>query len=398
MKTLKNLPSHHQNILLRVDWNIPTSNNSIIDPSRIIATLPTLNHLLNHGHYVTILTHRGRPIANQDNIHLSFRPLLNQLNQLCSKNFLFIDTLNQLGTQWNQSRVSLFENLRFFSGEIDNNSEFSTQLFSGAAAYVNDAFSVSHRAHASVEAITQHGPSFVGNLMEKELSALALFVQTPRASMTAICGGAKIGSKLPFIKHMTKKASTIALVGGIANTFLTAKGLNLGKSLVDHDSLHIANDIIKLAEENKCKLWLPNYVRVAKSLDDTPTIKHVSTVSPDEAIFDMAKQSYESLLASCNTSETIIWNGAAGVLEHPNWSEGTFSIANGLAALTKNKNIPTLAGGGETVMALQQTKTINKLSYVSLAGGAFMEYISGEVLPGVDALERKWRTQEESNP
>jgi len=384
MKTLHNLPSFMKNVIIRVDWNVPTQNEKVLDNSRIIETIPTITHLLNMGKHVTILTHLGRPKAKYQN-EFSLKPLVAEVEELLQQKIHFIEDLNVLGNQW-ISPVSLLENIRFFPGEETNDSTFVQQLVKGADVFVNDAFSVSHRAHASVEGITHALPHYSGLLMEKELKHLLHFHENYQEPLMTICGGAKISTKINFIHNMMKKAKTIALVGGLANTFLKAKGINVGLSLVEDESLELALQILDNAEKEGCQLWLPNYVRVGKTLADSPIDKHVTDIQLDERILDIAPQSWECLIKTCTTAKTIIWNGALGVFEYPQWSEGTFAVAQELAKLTQQNQIQTLAGGGETVMALRQTNTFNKFTYVSLAGGAFMEFMEGQKLPGIVPL------------
>lgn len=371
-------------IIIRVDWNVPIQEGKVLDNSRILETIPTIVRLLNMGKHVTILTHLGRPKA-QVQEELSLKPLLKELEQLLQQEIYFIKDLTSLGQQW-EHPISLMENIRFFPGEEANNPDFVTQIAKGADAFVNDAFSVSHRSHASVEGITHVLPHCAGLLMERELTHLIHFHENYQQPLMAICGGAKISTKIDFIENMIKKAKIIALVGGLANTFLKAKGINIGLSLVEDESLNQALHIMENAEKEGCQIWLPNYVRVGKSLDDSPVDKHINDITSDDRILDMAPRSWECLIKTCTTAKTIIWNGALGVFEHPKWSEGTFAVAKDLARLTQDNHIQTLAGGGETVMALRQTNTFNQLTYVSLAGGAFMEFMEGRELPGIDRL------------
>jgi phosphoglycerate kinase len=296
-----------------------------------------------------------------------------------------IESLDQLGHQW-EHQISLFENIRFFPGEETNDPELIKRLIQKADIFVNDAFSVSHRAHASVEGITHHLPHCSGVLMERELSKLSYFHEHYEHPLMAICGGAKISSKIDFIQNMLKKAKTIALVGGLANTFLKAKGLNVGLSLVEDDAIDLAKKIIDQAALEGCELWMPNHVRVGKTLADTPMDKPATDIAPDERILDIAPSSLDALLKTAHNTKTIIWNGALGVFENPAWSNGTFTLAKELGRLTQQKQFQTLAGGGETVMALRQTNTFNQFTYVSLAGGAFMEFMEGRKLPGIVPL------------
>lgn len=383
MKTIHQLLPTMQRIIVRVDWNVPIKDKAILDDNRIIESLSTLKTLLNKGCHITLITHLGRPKGGfQQDVSLQMLlPLFQE--HLGPVNLL--NDINLLGQQWDHP-VSLLENVRFWSEEEANDSAFAKTLAKGADAFVNDAFSVSHRAHASVEGVTHHLPSYAGLLMERELTHLLQFSQTYESPLVAICGGAKISTKIDFIENMLTKATTIALVGGLANTFLKAKGFNIGESLVENESLSLAQKIMQDAETAGCQLWLPTHVRVGKSLEDTPVDKPIANIADDDRILDLAHESCQALIQAASNARTIIWNGALGVFEVPQWSNGTFTLANELGHLTQTSEVQTLAGGGETVMALRQTNTFDQFTYVSLAGGAFMEFMEDKELPGVKPL------------
>lgn len=384
MQTIRDILPFMKNVLIRVDWNVPTQGGIVLDNSRILETLPTIMGLLSAGKHVTILTHLGRPKGAYQS-EFSLKLLLPEIEKLLQHSINFIEDLDQLGHQW-EYPISILENIRFFPGEETNDPELTKRLALKADVFVNDAFSVSHRAHASVEGITHHLPHCGGLLMERELSNLTYFYDHYESPLMAICGGAKISSKIDFIQNMLKKAKTIAIVGGLANTFLKAKGLNVGQSLVEDDAIDLAKKIIDQAAIERCELWVPDHVRVGKTLDDIPMDKPVTEISSNERILDIAPKSLEFLLKTASNAKTIIWNGALGVFENPLWSHGTFTFAKELGRLTHQKQYQTLVGGGETVMALRQTNTFNQFTYVSLAGGAFMEFMEGKPLPGIVPL------------
>ncbi|QOL19453.1 phosphoglycerate kinase [Candidatus Bodocaedibacter vickermanii] len=384
MKTIHDILPFMKNVLVRVDWNVPIQDGVVLDNSRILETVPTIMGLLSSGKHVTILTHLGRPNGAYQ-AESSLKLLQPEIEKLLQHPVNLIENLDQLGHQW-EHQISLFENIRFFPGEEANDPELIKRLIQKADVFVNDAFSVSHRAHASVEGITHHLPHCSGVLMDRELSNLSYFHEHYEQPLMAICGGAKISTKIDFIQNMLKKAKTIALVGGLANTFLKAQGLNVGLSLVEDDAIDLAKKIIDQAATEGCELWMPNHVRVGKTLTDTPIDKAATEVTTDERILDIAPRSLECLLKTANDAKTIIWNGALGVFENPTWSNGTFTLARELGRLTQQQQFQTLAGGGETVMALRQTNTFNQFTYVSLAGGAFMEFMEGRKLPGIVPL------------
>lgn len=385
MNSIHTIPHYIKNILLRVDWNVPFDGDVILDNSRILETLPTLIRLLSTNKHVTILTHFGRP-NSQYQPHLSLKKLIPEIEKLCGGYTVnLIENLEDMGSQW-ESQLSLFENIRFWPQEELNDMLFAKQLSNGAEFFVNDAFSVSHRAHASVSALAQCLPHCAGLLMEREWSHLKAFSTDYTTPLIAICGGAKTSTKIDFIYNMLNKAQTIVLVGGLANTFLNAKHINVGESLVEDSAIQTAKDIMIEAERVGCQLWLPNYVCVGKGLDDSPIEKHISEIDSDEKILDIASKSLECLFKTVSSAKTIIWNGALGVFEHPNWSNGTFELAKHLAKISQHESCKVLAGGGETVMALKQTNTFNQFTYVSMAGGAFMEFMEGKELPGIRGL------------
>lgn len=384
MKTIVNIPPNMKNVVIRVDWNVPIKGNIVLDNRRILETLPTLKYLLDHGKHLTVLSHLGRPsgIYNKD---LSLKVLLPELKSVFQRPIHFIESEKELGNQWTYE-LSLFENVRFFPGEEQNDPNFAKFLAFNADVFVNDAFSVSHRAHASVDGITQYLLHCAGLLMERELTNLSQFNESYESPLVAICGGAKISTKIDFVYSMLKKAKTIALVGGLANTFLKAKDMNVGNSLVEDDALDFARKIMDQAQMEGCQLWMPNHVRVGKNLDDTPVEKPATELLSDDRILDIAPRSLEGLLKIVSEAKTIIWNGALGVFEAPHWAYGTLTLAKELSLLTQTGAVKTLAGGGETVMALRQSNTFDNFTYVSLAGGAFMEFMEGRKLPGIIPL------------
>lgn len=387
MNSIHDIPSYIKNILLRVDWNVPMDGDTILDNSRIVETLPTLMRLLGTNKHVTILTHLGRPKSHY-RPELSLKKLIPEVEALCSGYSVnFVDDLSLMGTQWD-SNLTLFENIRFWPQEELNDVTFAHQISTGAEVFVNDAFSVSHRAHASVKALAELKPNCVGLLMERELLYLNAFLNDYTTPLVAICGGAKISTKIEFIYNMLKKAEKIILVGGLANTFWKAKGVSVGTSLIEENAIETAKNIILEAERVGCNLWLPNYVNVAKNLDEIPVERNVHDIQPDEKILDLGERSLNCLINTLETAKTIIWNGALGVFEHKHWNKGTFNLARHLGHVAESETAKVLAGGGETVMALKQTNTFNKFTYVSMAGGAFMEFMEGKKLPGIEALTK----------
>lgn len=383
---MASISGNHDALLVRVDWNVPISEGKVLDDSRIVETIPTLRQLLQHTKRLVVLTHLGRPKGKIDpeysltKLLPCIKKLLPFVNIRCAADLEDIKSSDE--------GVILLENIRFWSGEEENSKEFAKTLASLGSAYVNDAFSVSHRAHASVDAITDFLPSYAGLLLEKELKDLREFSQLPQIPVVMIVGGAKVSTKLGLIQNFLDKVDTIVPVGGIANTFLKAKGYEVGTSLIEPDLIESAAKIMADSEKLRASVLLPEDVRVGKSLKDTSTVKSVTDIGVDEAIYDIGPKGFEAIKQVCENSKTIIWNGALGVFEQPGWDEGTLNLARVLAELTRNKGVKTLAGGGETVLALNIANVLKDITYVSFSGGAFLEFMEGKKLPGIEALER----------
>ena len=379
MKYLNDIPNECNNIIVRVDWNVPIQNGVILDDERIVETLPTLKRLFDMGKRVRILSHLGRPNGEKKE-ELSLKPLYYYLKT----NGWDIAWLGEdFSHPWEHS-ISLVENVRFFEGEERNDSDFSKQLAFGADAFVNDAFSVSHRKHASVYSIAERLPSFAGLLLEKEVKSLSYFLNSFERPLVVVCGGSKVSTKAPFIVNFLSKADTVALVGALPATFLAAQGKSVGKSLIEESAFSIISEIVSSID----KIWVPESFKVGTSLDSISRETNLRQISPSEAIFDASSKSVEDLLDICSKAKTVIWNGALGVLENPTWAEGGLQFAKGLSKLCK-EGLQVLAGGGETVLCLKMADVLNDLTYVSMAGGAFMEFMEGKILPGIKVLDRK---------
>ena len=377
-------------ILLRLDLNVPLDNEKITDTTRIDKILPTINFLLKNEAKIIILSHVGRPKGKIIN-ELSLKPVcenlkkkLNENIKLITKSLKEIDS-NDLFDNHNE-KIVMLENLRFYQEEEENNNEFAKRLASLADIYVNDAFSCSHRAHASIVEITKFLPSYAGLQLNLEIDALNKITSEIKKPVTCIIGGSKISTKIEIIKNLIPKFNNIVIVGGMANNILKYKGFNIGKSIKEANCDQIIEEIFSLSEKNNCKIVYPEDVAVGKDLNGTAKIKGISKVSEDELILDIGPKTIQTVNKLIEKSKTILWNGPAGYFENPNFAKGSLEIANKIVEKNKSNTIYSVAGGGDTVALLNGIGVISNFNFVSTAGGAFLEYLEGKKLPGIKVL------------
>jgi len=280
----------------------------------------------------------------------------------------------------------MLENIRFYEGEEKNDKEFSKKISTLGDIYVNDAFSCSHRAHASIEGITKYLPSYFGIQILDEINALKKITSEIKKPVTCIIGGAKISTKINIIINLIKNFDNIIIVGGMANTILKHTGIKIGKSICDNNSENLVKDIFKKSKSNNCKIFYPEDVMVSKSLDDIGIIKHVNEIKDDDMILDIGPKTISKIKKIINESNTVLWNGPAGYFENPNFQNGTKKILEIISDKTSKDKIFSVAGGGETVAAINKFKKIDSFTFVSTAGGAFLEYLEGKTLPGIKAI------------
>jgi len=391
MRNIKDEPDLNQKkVLLRLDLNVPLNNGRITDTTRIDKILPTVNFLLKNNAKVIILSHVGRPKGNVVN-ELSLKPicesLKNKLKQnirLISKNIKEIESSNLFDND--DEKIVILENLRFYEEEEKNDSVFARHLASLADIYVNDAFSCSHRAHASTFEITKFIPSYAGLQLKLEIDALNKITSEIKKPITCIIGGSKISTKINIIKNLIPKFDNIIIVGGMANNVLKFKGHNIGKSIQEDNCDKIIEEIFSLSIKKNCKITYPEDVTVGKDLNGSPKIKELNDVSEDELILDIGPKSIESINNIIEKSNTILWNGPAGYFENPNFAKGSLEIMKKIIEKNKNDTIYSVAGGGDTVALLNSVGAVNNFNFVSTAGGAFLEYLEGKELPGIKAL------------
>ncbi len=377
-------------VLLRLDLNVPLNSGKISDTTRIDKILPTINFLLKNDAKIIILSHVGRPKGKVVN-ELSLKPICADLKKKLNENIRFITkNLKEIDSKdlfINQNeKIVMLENLRFYQEEEDNNNEFAKHLASLADIYVNDAFSCSHRAHASIFEITKFLPSYVGLQLNLEIDALTKITSEIKKPVTCIIGGSKISTKINIIKNLIPKFDNIVIVGGMANNILKYKGYNIGKSLQEDNCDQIIEEIFSLSKKENCKIIYPEDVSVGKDLNGSSEIKEVNEVSEDELILDIGPKSILIINSLIEKSETILWNGPAGYFENPNFAKGSIEIAKKIIEKNKNNTIYSVAGGGDTVALLNNLNAFKSFNFVSTAGGAFLEYLEGKELPGIKAL------------
>ena len=395
-KTLDDLDFSEKTVLLRVDLNVPMdAAGRVSDATRIKAVVPSIEELLAGGAKVVLLSHFGRP-KGQRRPALSLAPLVPALEEALAirRVTYFEDCIGEAIeaklAEVAAGQVVLLENLRFHPGEEANDAAFAAALGALGDLYVNDAFSTAHRAHASVEAITRVLPAAAGRLMQSELEHLSAALDQPRRPMVAIVGGAKISTKLDLLGNLTTKVDALAIGGGMANTFLNARGIAVGRSLCEHDMAETARAILDRAAASGCDIILPEDAVVATELAAGVACETVAieAVPAEAMILDCGPATAETLGQRLATAATLVWNGPLGCFETPPFDAATNKVAQAAAALTRSGRLLSVAGGGDTVAALAQAGVSQDFSYLSTAGGAFLEWLEGKTLPGVRALEQ----------
>ena len=391
MKSIsEELNLNNQKILLRLDLNVPLIDNKITDTTRIDKILPTLKFLISQNVKIIIISHIGRPKGKVVN-ELSLRPVCKDLEKKLSQNIkLIYKNIKEIKSKdlfnSDDEKIVMLENIRFYPEEEKNNQQFAKHLATLADIYVNDAFSCSHRAHASIHEITKFLPSFSGIQLNLEIDALKKITSEIKKPITCIIGGSKVSTKINIIKNLIPKFDNIIIVGGMANNIIKYNGNNIGKSLQEENSDHIIKEIFFLSESENCKIIYPQDVIVGKNLNGTPQIKGLNEVSSDEMILDIGPKTINIINKIIDESNTILWNGPAGYFENPSFANGSIEIAKKIIENNKSNKIYSVAGGGDTVSLLNSLNSINDFNFVSTAGGAFLEYLEGKELPGIKAL------------
>ena len=396
-KTLDDLPEEltGKKVLVRVDLNVPMQDGAVSDDTRLRAAVPTINELSDRGAIVLLLSHFGRP-KGQSRPDMSTAQLVAPLHRLTGRSVRFIEDCQGPEAQraiatMLPGNIGVLENTRFHAGEEKNDPGLAKGMAALGDYYVDDAFSAAHRAHASTEGVAHLLPSFAGRAMEAELKALERALGHPERPVAAVVGGAKVSTKLAVLGHLVTKVDHLIIGGGMANTFLAARGVNVGKSLCEHELTGEANAIFDAADKAGCTIHLPYDVVVAKEFAPNPPSMRtcsVHEVQPDEMILDVGPAAVEALADVLKTCRTLVWNGPLGAFETPPFDTATVALAKTAAALTKEGSLVSVAGGGDTVAALNHAGVAQDFTFVSTAGGAFLEWMEGRTLPGVAALEQ----------
>lgn len=378
--------------LVRVDLNVPMADGRVTDETRMRALVPTVLELADKGAKVLLLAHFGRPKGAKHS-EMSVSMVLDALQQVLGREIMFVpeiagDVVRQSVGILADGDIALLENTRFWSGEEKNDPELARAVAANGDFYVNDAFSAAHRAHMSTEGLAHVLPAFAGRAMEAELKALQAALGAPEHPVAAVVGGAKVSTKLDVLNNLVTQVDHLIIGGGMANTFLAARGVNVGKSLCEHDLANQANAIMDAADSAGCTVHLPYDVVTSREFRANPPIRTVNVheVAADEMILDVGPAAVEALADVLKNCRTLVWNGPLGAFEIEPFDAATVSLARTAAALTREGSLVSVAGGGDTVAALAHAGVAEDFTFVSTAGGAFLEWMEGKPLPGVDAL------------
>lgn len=394
-RTLDDADVKGKRVLIRVDINVPMENGKVTDATRIERVVPTLQELSSKGAKVIMLAHFGRPKGTPDPKY-SLKPVAAAVADILGKPVAFAedcigDKAAQAVAAMKEGDYLLLENTRFYAAEEKNDPEFVKQLAANGDIYVNDAFSAAHRAHASTEGLAHVLPAYAGRAMEAELEALTKGLEDPQRPLIAVVGGAKVSSKIDLLENLVAKVDALVIGGGMANTFLHATDFAVGKSLCEHDLAPTAQRILATAREKGCAIILP--VDAVVAYEFKAGAEHftygIDAIPADGMILDVGAQSIARIKAAINEAATLVWNGPLGAFEIEPFDKGTVAAARHAAERTKEGKLVSIAGGGDTVSALNHADVASQFSYISTAGGAFLEWMEGKPLPGVEALRRK---------
>ena len=381
----------NKRILLRVDLNVPLQDGKVTDESRIKKVVPIIKEFINKKAKVVLISHLGRPKGKIDK-KLSLEPIAHILEKLLNSKVYFADEsygpkIVDMSNKIKPKEVLLLENIRFNKQEETNDASFSKELAKTGDLYVNEALSCTHRAHASVCEITKHIDSYAGKLLSKEVNVINMITNKAKKPVSCIIGGSKISTKIGVLSNLAEKMQNIVIVGAMANNFIKYKGYNIGKSLFEKDQANLVNDIIKNCETNNCKLVVPEDVIVAKNYKSDSELKSLNKINDTDIILDIGRNTVKKIYNIIDESNTVLWNGPAGYFELDKFSEGSSNIAKKITENTKNKSLTSIAGGGDTVAAINKSGCSDGFTYISTAGGAFLELLEGKILPGIKVLE-----------
>jgi phosphoglycerate kinase len=393
LKTTDGIDVAGKRVIVRADLNVPIKDGKVTDATRLERVVPGLKALADRGAKVIVISHFGRPKGVDP--ELSLKPIAQELQRILGRSIAFGEdcvgdkaaaTVQSLGN----GDVAVLENLRFHKGEEKNDPEFAAELAKLGDIFVGDAFSCAHRAHASTEGLTHHLPSYAGPLLMEEINALRTALEKPERPTAAVVGGAKVSTKIPVLTNLVAKVDKLIIGGGMANTFLQATGTMVGKSLAEPEFDATARDIMIEAKQKGCEIILPIDAVIAREFKDGAAheVVAIDKVPFDAMILDIGPQSVSHVVKALEETRTLLWNGPMGAFEIAPFGEGTFALARAAADLTKVGKLVSVAGGGDTVAALNAANVTNDFTYVSTAGGAFLEWLEGRELPGIVALAR----------
>lgn len=392
-KTIRDIDIAGKKVIVRCDFNVPMKDGKITDDIRIRAALPTVEYLLEQGCACILMSHMGRP-KGQPKMEYTLAPVAERLSELLSKEVRFIsspevvdDDVRKAAQELAGGQLMLLENVRFVKGETENDPEFAKKLASLAEVFVNDAFGTAHRAHSSTAGIADYLPAVSGFLIEKEIKFLGDAVDSPERPFVAVMGGAKVGDKIPVMENLISKVDSIIIGGGMAYTFYRAMGLEIGKSILDEQSIDLAGQIMKKAEEAGVKLVLPvDCVCAEEFSNDSPSaVCSRENIPADMMGMDIGPESVKLFEEILKDAKTVVWNGPMGVFEMENFAAGTFAVAK----ILSEADAVTVIGGGDSAAAVEQAGYADKMTHISTGGGASLEYLEGKTLPGIACLEDK---------
>jgi len=393
-KTLDDAQLSGKRALVRVDFNVPMADGRVSDDTRLRAALPTIEKLRAGGAKVILLAHFDRPKGKRVP-EMSLKPIIEPLSKLVGSDVRFADDCSGEAAKaaieaMKPGDVILLENVRYEAGEEKNEEAFARALAVNGDLYVNDAFSAAHRAHASTEGLARILPAHAGEQMRRELQALDAALGNPKRPVLGIVGGSKVSTKLDLLNNLVGKLDRLAIGGGMANTFLAAQGVDVGASLCEHDLADTARQIMATANEKGCELLLPIDVVTAEKVEPgtSSAVRDLGAIGPADRILDAGPKTLARLIEAMDASATLVWNGPLGVFEVPPFDKATVSAAKHAANLAKSGRLVAVAGGGDTVAALNAAGVVDDFTFVSTAGGAFLEWMEGKELPGVAALAR----------
>ena len=387
----ENLNIKGKRILLRADFNVPINDGSITETSRIKKILPTIKFLESKRAKIIIISHLGRPKGKTVS-QLSLKPIAEKLSNYTKQKVVFLNkTIGQdvieKSHEIAEGSILLLENLRFYDEEESNSDSFAKELSKNGDIYINEAFSCSHRAHTSVNKITKYIDSYAGKMLLEEINVIKMLTNSAKKPVACIIGGSKISTKIGVITNLIKKMDNIIIVGAMANNFIKYKGYHIGKSLFEENQESLVEDTIKKCEANNCNLIIPEDVITAKNYGSGGQLKSLNKIESDDLILDIGKKTIEKIYNTIDQSKTVLWNGPAGYFEIKEFSQGSSKIAKKISENTKNKSLISIAGGGDTAAAINMFNCSPGFTYISTAGGAFLELLEGKILPGIKALE-----------